>query len=96
MTVAVVIGVLAQIDYVGQVVSIKLDSGDSLTAEMGLHSVTPRVKDGEIVWLFDDLEVKDVKLIELRSPEQGEAMARQALIDFYKAMDGDHWYNNTN
>lgn len=96
MTVAVVMGVLAQIDYVGQVVSIKLDSGDSLTAEMGLHSVTPRVKDGEIVWLFDDLEVKDVKSIELRSPEQGEAMARQALIDFYKAMDGDHWYNNTN
>ena len=96
MIVAVVMGISAQSKYSGQVVSVKLASGDSLVAEMGLHMVAPRVKDGEFVWLFDDYEVKDVKSIEIRSPKQCETMARQALIDFYKATDGDNWYNNTN
>ena len=96
MIVAVVTGISAQSNYSGQVVSVKLASGDSLVAEMGMHTVAPRVKDGKIVWLFDDFEVKDVKSIEMRSPKQCEAMARQALIDFYKATDGDHWYVNTN
>ena len=95
MIAVVVMGISAQ-DYVGQVASVKLASGDSLTVEMGLHAIAPQVKDGEIVWLFDDFEVKDVKSVEMRTPEQCETMARQALIDFYKAMDGDHWYNNTN
>lgn len=96
MTVAVVMGISAQKDYRGQVASIKLASGDSLSMEMMIHSIAPKVKDGEIVWSIDRYEVKDVKSIDLRSPEQSEAMARQALIEFYKAMDGDHWYNNTN
>ena len=96
MTVAVVMGISAQNNYRGQVASIKLASGDSLSMEMMIHSIAPKVKDGEIVWSIDRYEVKDVKSIDLRSPEQSEAMARQALIEFYKAMDGDHWYNNTN
>lgn len=96
MTVAVVMGISAQNNYVGQAATVKLASGDSLTVEMGLHGIVPRVKDGKIVWMFRDYEVSDVKSIEPRTPKQSQAMARQALIEFYKAMDGDHWNNNTN
>ena len=54
MTVSVVMGISAQNNYVGQAATVKLASGDSLTVEMGLHGIVPRVKDGKIVWRFRD------------------------------------------
>jgi hypothetical protein len=41
-------------------------------------------------------KVDDLKSIDFYTPEQSLARARQALVDFYKATDGDHWKINTN
>ena len=38
----------------------------------------------------------DLKSIDFYTPEQSLASARQALVDFYNATDGDHWKINTN
>ena len=99
MVVATVVSATAQNEYFGQPVVFKLASGDSLVAEMSLLGLQPRVENGEIVWFVNqrhDNAVKNVKSINIRSYKQAEAMARQALVKFYKAMDGDHWTNNTN
>ena len=99
MVVATVVSATAQNEYFGQPVVFKLASGDSLIAEMSLLGLQPRVENGEIVWFVNsrhDYAVKNVKSINLRPYKQAETMARQALIKFYKAMDGDHWTNNTN
>lgn len=99
MVAATVVSANAQNEYFGQPLVFKLASGDSLIAEMSVLGLKPRVENGEIVWNLhgrQDFVVKDVKSINLRPHKQAEAMARQALIKFYKAMDGDHWTNNTN
>lgn len=41
-------------------------------------------------------KMDDLKSIDFYTPEQSLARARQALVDFYKATDGDHWKINTN
>ena len=99
MVASTFVSAIAQNEYFGQPLVFKLASGDSLIAEMSVLGLKPRVENGEIVWILDgrqDLVVKDVKSINLRPHEQSMEMARQALIKFYKAMDGDHWTNNTN
>lgn len=41
-------------------------------------------------------KLDDLKSIDFYTPEQSLARARQALVDFYNATDGDHWKINTN
>ncbi len=97
LAVAASVSTRAQDPYDGQAVVFHLASGDSLTDALGHYQ--PRVKDGKIVWQSERArvyEVKDVESIEFLTPEQSLASAREALIKLYKALDGDHWANNTN
>ena len=41
-------------------------------------------------------KIDNLKSIDFYTPEQSLARARQALVDFYNATDGDHWKINTN
>lgn len=97
LAVAASVSTRAQDPYDGQAVVFHLASGDSLTDALGHYQ--PRVKDGKIVWRSERArvyEVKDVESIEFLTPEQSLTSAREALIKLYKALDGDHWANNTN
>ena len=102
MAVAVGVSTFAQNRITGQPAIIRLASGDSLITDLMMGGVHPRLVDGEVVWRVgydsDDHHyfIKDVTSIDLLTPEQSMANAREALIKFYKAMDGDHWLNNTN
>ena len=102
MAVAVGVSTFAQNRITGQPAIIRLASGDSLITDLMMGGVHPRLVDGEVVWRVgydsDDHQyfIKDVTSIDLLTPEQSMANAREALIKFYKAMDGDHWLNNTN
>lgn len=87
--------------YIGQLMTINLTSGETLLSELALYGVTPRYKDGEVVWIvnkFDDnpYTIKNVKNVVFTTPEESLAAAREALIAFYNATDGDNWANNTN
>lgn len=101
MAVAVVVCTFAQ-NISGQPAIIRLASGDSLITDLMMGGVHPRLVDGEVVWRvgYDNEEhnffIKDVTSIDLLTPEQSMAYAREALVKFYKAMDGDHWLKNTN
>ena len=99
LVVATVVSATAQDFYEGQVLTFQLASGDSLIGEFGNNSLHPRFINGEIVWQFEStrkFDLKDVKSVEFITTEQSLARTREALVDFYKAMDGDHWRNNTN
>jgi hypothetical protein len=99
----VVVGLSAQTKaathYDGQPMLIHFTSGESLYTELASFGGGPRLKDGKIVWRFDNsrgYDIEDVESVEFITHEQMEAEARKALIDFYNATDGDHWKNNTN
>lgn len=87
--------------YIGQLMTINLTSGETLLSELSLYGVTPRYKDGEVVWIVNNYvdnpyTIKNVKNVVFTTPEESLAAAREALIAFYKATDGDNWANNTN
>ena len=86
----------AKTQYKGQPMNIHLTTGDDLTAELQLHSISFSVENGEVVWNFGDYQVKNVESVVLPTAEESLAQVRQALINFYNATDGDHWKNNTN
>ena len=101
MIVATAVSAMAQDEYEGQPVTVNLASGESITSELSLGSLEPRLVNGEIVWIAAEgsdrpYEIKNVTSVEFQTPEQSLAAAREALIKFYQAMDGDHWANNTN
>lgn len=85
-------------DYIGQPLKIKLASGDSLICELAV-GFSPRYENGEVVWIYGDNEdyrLRNVKNILFITPEQSLAAARQALTEFYRAMDGDNWTKHDN
>ena len=41
--------------------------------------------------LFESFTLKDVESVDFRSFEYDERESRKALIEFYRAMDGDNW-----
>ena len=91
----------AQEDYFGQQLVIHQTSGDSLVSDLTVNDFAPRLVDGEVVWYVDfgaekPYVVKDVESIDFLTPEQSLARAREGLMEFYRATDGDHWSNNTN
>lgn len=91
----------AQEDYFGQQLVIHQTSGDSLLTELAETGLAPRLVDGEVVWYVDissdkPYGVKDVESIDFLTPEQSLARAREGLMEFYRASDGDNWANNTN
>ncbi len=91
----------AQEDYFGQQLVIHQASGDSLVSDLTVNDFAPRLVDGEVVWYVDlgaekPYVVKDVESIDFLTPEQSLARAREGLMEFYRATDGDHWSNNTN
>ena len=91
----------AQEDYFGQQLVIHQASGDSLLSDLTVNDFAPRLVDGEVVWYVDfgaekPSVVKDVESIDFLTPEQSLARAREGLMEFYRATDGDHWSNNTN
>lgn len=91
----------AQEDYFGQQLVIHQASGDSLLSDLTVNDFAPRLVDGEVVWYVDlgaekPYVVKDVESIDFLTPEQSLARAREGLMEFYRATDGDHWSNNTN
>ena len=102
MAVAVAMSTFAQQNISGQPCVVRLASGDSIITDMMMGGLSPRFENGEIVWRvgFDTeprhLDIKNVESVEFLTIEESMASAREALIKFYKAMDGDHWYNNTN
>jgi len=76
-------------------------SGDSLLSDLTVNDFAPRLVDGEVVWYVDlgaekPYVIKDVESIDFLTPEQSLARAREGLMEFYRATDGDHWSNNTN
>ena len=77
----------------------------------GAREFRPIVKDGKVVWSFNHdshdsdgdnwcvkevLSLDNVESIEVRTREQDSLNVRKALIEFYNALDGDHWINNEN
>lgn len=95
----------AQSTFMGQCVNLMKSSGDSISLDLqDCASISPQVKDGKIVWninLYVGEEVasvteEDVTSIEYRSEEQIRKQVREALVEFYKATNGDKWSNNTN
>lgn len=91
----------AQEDYFGQQLVIHQASGDSLLSDLTVNDFAPRLVDGEVVWYVDlgaekPYVIKDVESIDFLTPEQSLARAREGLMEFYRATDGDHWSNNTN
>lgn len=100
MAILAIVGISAQTKattkYEGQPLNIHLATGDDLTAEFQLHPLSFSVEGGEVVWKFGDYSVKNVESVDLPTPEESLAQARQALINFYNATDGAHWKSNTN
>ena len=99
----VVIGAKAQ--FSGQCANIIMSSGDSISVDLNIiNALSPQLKDGKIVWnvIFDISRGKivdtldDVTSIEYRSPEQIREQAREALVEFYQATNGDQWNDHTN
>lgn len=91
----------AQEDYFGQQLVIHQASGDSLLSDLTVNDFAPRLVDGDVVWYVDlgaekPYVIKDVESIDFLTPEQSLARAREGLMEFYRATDGDHWSNNTN
>lgn len=100
MTVAAMIGVIAQDFHPGQPLVIHLVSGDSLVCDLWDNDLAPRVENGQIVWQVAMTErpytIKEVERIDVLTEKQSLDRAREGLMKFYKATDGDHWQNNTN
>ncbi len=101
MTVAVICTVAQE--FTGQCVSIKLSTGDSIQMELrNCQSISPQVKDGNIVWNLNFGESKvspqyeNVTSIDFKTEKQVSEMVRKALIEFYEATNGDQWNVNTN
>lgn len=91
----------AQKNFDGQHVNIKCMTGDSIQYDLSLayDRFKPVVQDGKIVWQFKgraDFSLENVESVDFRSFEYDERESRKALIEFYKAMDGDHWTRNDN
>ena len=90
----------AQQNYGGQHVSIKKTTGDSIQYNIGSSAAfRPIVKDGKVEWQFNNRTnffVDNIESIDFRSFEYDEKQARQALIEFYQALDGDNWEHNEN
>ncbi|MBQ6434097.1 MAG: hypothetical protein IJJ94_09175 [Bacteroidaceae bacterium] len=91
----------AQEEYYGQQLVIHQTSGDSLLTELVVTGLAPRLVDGEVVWYVDissekPFGIKDVESIDFLTPEQSLARAREGLMEFYRATDGDNWTNNEN
>lgn len=104
MAVAAITNIQAQ-EYRGQHLIINKETGGKAHLELSeVEFIQPRVVNGEVEWYVDKIvdgedcgmSLKGVSSIELVKPETDAERARQALIEFYKAMDGDHWYVNTN
>jgi hypothetical protein len=90
------IGWAQQKNYAGQHVSIKQTTGDSIQYDIGMSTggFKPNIKDGKIVWSFQDryeFTIESVESVDFRSFEYDERESRKALIEFYQAMDGDNW-----
>lgn len=98
------VGWAQQKNYDGQHVSIKLADGNSLDFDLGHrfnygNCFSPIVKDGKIVWKYPgyvDFFVDNVESIDFRNFAFDEGRVREALIEFYQAMDGDRWNDNKN
>ena len=91
----------AQENFDGQHVSLKQTTGDSIQYDLSFAygSFKPVVQDGKIIWQFKgraDFSLDNVESIDFRSFEYDERESRKALIEFYKAMDGDRWTRNDN
>ena len=91
----------AQEEYYGQQLVIHQTSGDSLLTELVVTGLAPRLVDGEVVWYVNissekPFGIKDVESIDFLTPEQSLARAREGLMEFYRATDGDNWTNNEN
>ena len=100
MIVATAVSAMAQDEYEGQPVTVNLASGESITSELSLGSLEPRLVNGEIVWVISEsglhpYEIKNVTSVEFQTPEQSLTAAREALVKFYQAMAGDHWATRT-
>lgn len=95
--------------YDGRHINIKLANGDSIQHDIAkVYGTTliPTVTDGKVSWLFKapeinyygykDFTIADVESIDFRSYKFDSIEVRKALVEFYKAMDGDNWYNHEN
>ena len=95
----------AQQNYDGQHVSIKLATGDSIQYNLNLGDwFKPVVQEGKTIWKFrgrsnillPDFSFDNVESVDFRSFEYDEREVRQALTEFYQALDGDNWGNHEN
>lgn len=103
--VAVVTGAEAQEKFMSQCVTIQKASGDSIPIDISyFYGLSPQVKNGKIVWemefgAYDGMRKvteEDVTSIDYRSEAEVRNMVRQALVEFYKATNGDKWNKNDN
>ena len=85
--------------------SIQYDLASGGAKNVGMFC--PQIKGGKVVWSFqstspfyvDNPEVfsfDNVESIDFRSKEYDDREVRKALIEFYQALDGDHWIHNDN
>ena len=51
---------------------------------------------GELTWVYNGQPFKDVESVLFRNKAYDDIKEREALIELYKATDGDHWADNTN
>ncbi len=91
---------LSQEKYIGQLMEYQLTNGETLVTDLVNSPPSPRFIDGKIKWVTPDWNrpyaADNVERVVFVPQEESMAQARQALIDFYNATDGDHWNNNTN
>ena len=84
-------------------ISIKLTNGDSIQYDLwtGAPEIRPQIKNNNIVWSFKfgfggGFTLDNVESINFPSKEYDEEEVRKALIEFYNAMNGDHWFHKDN
>lgn len=104
MAVAAIANMQAQ-EYLGQHLIFNKETGAKAHLELGeVEYIQPRIVDGKVEWNVVSyyegdrfgMSVKGVTSIDFANAEEDAKRAREALVEFYNAMDGDHWFINTN
>ena len=96
-TVVVAMGIQAQH------ITIHKSNGDSIQWNIHDSFQIKTGTDGKPVWIFDNTgvsmpqtSISDISTVKMHTQAETEQQVRQALIEFYHAMDGPNWFNKDN
>ena len=100
---SLVMAIFAMTNIQAQQITINKTGGEKIQWNLHDKIQVKKGADGKPVWVFDNTTylmpqttISDISSIKVYTKEETEAMVRQALIDFYNAMDGPNWTNKEN